>query len=218
MGAKYQIWGQPLLLDKPRHKALAHSGGIMKNLRRAVAATAVAFGVALTALTAAPAQDQAFAAPGCSTDWGSLTKSGPSVSSGEITNLRSGRHHCFDRLVLDIQDGNGAVGYLVRYQDVVQEFGSGEVLPLRGGAKIQVIVRAPAHDPSYTPTYDPAVKAEAVDVAGYSTFRQVAFAGTFEGQSLIGVGVRARLPMRVFTLAGPGDSHTRIVIDVAHHW
>jgi hypothetical protein len=33
----------------------------------------------------------------------------------------------------------------------------------------------------------------------------------------LGLGVRARLPFRVFTLAGPG-SGTRLVIDVAHQW
>jgi hypothetical protein len=54
-------------------------------------------------------------------------------------------------------------------------------------------------------------------VSGYRTFRQVAYAGSFEGQTTIGVGVRARLPFRVFTLAGPG-SNSRLVIDVAHHW
>ena len=54
-------------------------------------------------------------------------------------------------------------------------------------------------------------------MSGYRTFRQVAYAGSFEGQTTIGLGVRARLPFRVFTLAGPG-SNTRLVIDVAHTW
>jgi hypothetical protein len=40
----------------------------------------------------------------------------------------------------------------------------------------------------------------------------VAWAGSFEGQSTIGLGVRARLPFRVLQLPG------RLVIDVAHHW
>ena len=57
----------------------------------------------------------------------------------------------------------------------------------------------------------------AVNVAGYTTFRQVAWAGSFEGQTSIGLGVRARLPFRVFTLAGPGGG-SRIVVDVAHRW
>jgi hypothetical protein len=54
-------------------------------------------------------------------------------------------------------------------------------------------------------------------VTGYQTFRQVAWAGSFEGQSTIALGVRARLPFRVFTLAGPGTG-SRLVIDVAHFW
>lgn len=190
----------------------------MRNLRRTVGATAVAFGMALTILTSAPAQDQALAAPGCAVTWGSLPKTGENLSAGNISNVRSGRHDCYDRLVVDLRDASGPNGYLVRYKNVVRQFGSGKAVPLRGGAKIEVIVRAPAHDGSYTSTYSPANSAEAVNVSGYSTFRQVAFGGSFEGQSLIGVGLRARLPMRAFTLAGPGDEGTRIVIDVAHHW
>jgi hypothetical protein len=51
-----------------------------------------------------------------------------------------------------------------------------------------------------------------VNVSGYRTFRQVAWAGSFEGQTNIGLGVRARLPFRVFTMPG------RLVVDVAHLW
>ena len=52
-------------------------------------------------------------------------------------------------------------------------------------------------------------------VPGFSTFRSVTNAGSFEGQTTYGLGVRARLPFRVFTIAG---GHGRIVVDVAHHW
>ena len=45
----------------------------------------------------------------------------------------------------------------------------------------------------------------------------MAFAGTFEAVTQIGLGVRARLPFRVFTLDGPGNG-SRLVIDVAHRW
>jgi hypothetical protein len=75
----------------------------------------------------------------------------------------------------------------------------------------------PAHDDNYNPTYTPANRTELVNVSGYRTFRQVAWGGSFEGQTTIGLGVRARLPFRVFTLDGPG-SGSRIVIDVAHRW
>jgi len=56
-----------------------------------------------------------------------------------------------------------------------------------------------------------------VSVSGYSTFRQVASAGSFEGYTTIALGVRARLPFRVFT-APWADRGSRLVIDVAHRW
>ncbi len=68
-----------------------------------------------------------------------------------------------------------------------------------------------------TPTYAPHDRLHAVDVTGFRTFRQVAFLGTFEGQTEIVLGVRARLPFRVFFLSGPGAG-SRVVIDVAHRW
>ena len=57
-------------------------------------------------------------------------------------------------------------------------------------------------------------------VAGFDTFRQVAWAGSFEGQTTLALGARARLPFRVLTLDGtPSSDHTpRLVIDVAHRW
>jgi hypothetical protein len=66
-------------------------------------------------------------------------------------------------------------------------------------------------------TYRPADPSRAVAVGGFTTFRQVAFLGTHEAQTQIGLGVRARLPFRVFVLRGPG-SGSRLVIDVAHRW
>ena len=54
-------------------------------------------------------------------------------------------------------------------------------------------------------------------MASYSTFREVAYGGSFEGYTTIGLGVRARPPMRVFPLPGPANGD-RFVVDVAHHW
>jgi hypothetical protein len=58
---------------------------------------------------------------------------------------------------------------------------------------------------------------EAVNVAGFDTFRQVVDSVSWEGQTQIGLGVRARLPFRVFVLTGPGAG-SRLVIDVADNW
>ena len=152
----------------------------------------------------------------CGLVWGSLAKTDDTLAAASVTNVRTGRHYCFDRMVVDL---NGpAVGYLVRYVPKVVEDGSGFTVPVRGGARLQVTVKAPAYDPNTgQPKYMPANRAELSNVAGYQTFRQVAWAGSFEGQTNIGLGVRARLPFRVFTLDGPG-SGSRLVVDVAHYW
>ncbi len=59
-----------------------------------------------------------------------------------------------------------------------------------------------------------------VDVTGYRTFRQVAWAGSFEAHTTLALGVQARRPVRVLTLDGtPNRGDTpRLVIDVAHSW
>lgn len=178
----------------------------------AIAATGA---LLLTAPTATPA---ATAASYCGIEWGSLPKPGGSTySQGQVTDVRSGQHPCFDRLVVDVDSPQDELSYDVRYVDTVHEDGSGKEVPLRGGAALQVVVRAPAHDEDGRPTYDPEDRTELVDVDGYDTFRQVAWAGSFEGQTTMGLGTRARLPFRVMVLDGPGDRE-RLVIDVAHRW
>ena len=152
----------------------------------------------------------------CPRGWGSLPEANSRMTQAPVTAVRTGRHACYDRLVFDLR--GRAPGYDVRYVGTVYQDGSGFRVPLRGGAKLQIVVRAPAYDISTgKPTYTPNNPKELSNVTGYSTFRQVAFAGSFEGQTTIGLGVRARLPFRVFTLAGPG-SGSRLVVDVTHHW
>jgi hypothetical protein len=171
------------------------------------------------AVALAPAPASASAATTCTATtagWGSLAKSLNRLSTAPITNVRAGRNTCFDRLVVDIR-GRGA-GYTARYVSQVLNQGQGAVVPLRGGAKLDVVIKDPAHNINTgAPTYRPANSRELVNVAGFSTFRQIASGGSFEGYTTIGLGVRARLPMRVFILNGPGTG-SRVVIDVAHHW
>jgi hypothetical protein len=157
----------------------------------------------------------ASAATTCAVTWGSLTKSDPAFRISQIADVRSGRHACYDRLVIDLK--GRATGYTVRYVTSVTAPGSGHVVPLRGGAKLMIVVNATTYDLNGTVVYAPANPRELTPVAGYRTFRQVALAGSFEGETTIGLGVRARLPMRAFVLPGPGNG-TRLVIDVAHTW
>lgn len=169
---------------------------------------AIAATIASTAVVA-PAAAQA--APYCGITWGSLAKEASPGSTALLTNVRVGGHGCYDRLVLDM---TGDVhGYSVRYVDQVVFDGSGQPVALRGGARLEVIARAGAEptDSFFLPN------GEIANVSQYRTFRHVAWAGSFEGQTTIGLGVRARLPFRVFILDGPG-SGSRLVIDVAHRW
>lgn len=158
-------------------------------------------------------------ASGCPTVyWGSLPEQSASATARPIADVRTGQHPCYDRLVVDLGAGSGTAGYLVRYVDRVYSQGRGAVVPVTGGAAIEIVVHAPAFRVSTgAPTYRPADPAQLAKVTGYATFRQVAWGGSFEGRSTIALGVRARLPMRVFTMAGPGAGQ-RLVIDVAHHW
>jgi hypothetical protein len=149
----------------------------------------------------------------CGIDWGSGTKSGPASHGAPMVGLRAGQHDCYDRLVFDLSGPVG--GYHVSYVDEMTEDASGNPVPLRGGGKLSVTVHSPAYDTSSEPwesTYVYTNRAELVDVTGYRTFRQVAWAGSWEGSTSVGLGVRARLPFRVFTV---GD---RVVVDVAHLW
>ncbi|WP_067474858.1 AMIN-like domain-containing (lipo)protein [Nocardia amamiensis] len=157
----------------------------------------------------------ASAAPDCTATWGSLPKTSQTRSVATLTGVRAGRHECFDRLVFDI--AGPVTGYHVGYVERVAMDGSGALVPLRGGAALSISLNAPAHDDAYNATYNPGDRAELAGVRDYRTFRQVAWAGSFEGQTTVGLGVRARLPFQVHTLTGPG-SGSRIVVDVAHTW
>jgi hypothetical protein len=131
-----------------------------------------------------------------------------------VTGVRAGRHACYDRLVVDLK--GRAPGYTVKYVSNVYTEGQGALVPLRGGAKLLVVVNAPAYTQNGTASFTPRNPKEVVDVTGWTTFRQVAWAGTFEGYTSMGLGVRARLPFRVFTL--DDGTTSRLVIDVAHRW
>ena len=148
-------------------------------------------------------------AAGCVTDWGCARQVVPAMGTGEVDAVRAGRDVCWDRIVIDIDGPAG--GYRAEYVGQVTADGSGAVVPVPGGARIQFVVNHPAQ------SLGVGVGQPVAAVAGFATVRSAVFAGSFEGMTTFGVGTRARLPFRVFTLAGPGG-HSRIVLDVAHRW
>ena len=173
--------------------------------RGARAIAALAAGAALIAAPAASGAGTANAAPYCGITWGSLAKTSAPLTSGRLDGVRAGRHACFDRLVLDMT--GRAPGFDVRYVTTVRSQGSGFPVPVAGGARLEVVAHKGATSAPVMPS-----------VAGFRTFREVKWGHSFEGHTTIALGVRARLPHRVFTLYDPSTNRSRLVVDVAHHW
>jgi hypothetical protein len=153
-------------------------------------------------------------APYCGLTWGSQAKSVTAAgSAASITGVRAGRHTCYDRFVVD-----NATWARVSYVATVHTEGQGLPIPLRGAADLQIITNRAESVTTGVSTFHPANRNELVNLAGFRTLRQAAFGGSFEGQSTLGLGVRARLPFRVFVLPAGGGQPSRVVIDVAHAW
>jgi len=182
--------------------------------RPVVAALALSVTAALGAVVVpAPAEAAAHRAAVCATRWGSQPQFADGRSTAPVSGVRAGRHACFDRLVVDV---DGPLGpWTVRYVDRVFRDGRpGEEVPLRGGARLEVAVHQP---PLATDAWF-REDGSLLDTRGYRTFRELAWAGEpGGGRTLLGLGVRARLPVRAFVLPGPGTG-SRLVVDVAHRW
>ncbi len=174
-------------------------------------------GTVVEGAASAGAATRAASAPYCGITWGSLDKSGGGLSPAPLLTTRTGQHDCWDRLVFEF-DGR-ANGFNIGYRSEVYTEGEGRPLSgqTAGGALIRVQLLEPTYDQQGHITYPFRTGDHVANVGGYRTLRDVVYGGSFEGYSTFAVGVRARLPFRVFVLAGPG-SHSRIVLDVAHRW
>lgn len=124
-----------------------------------------------------------------------------------LRRLRAGRNREFDRLVFDL---DGPVpGVRVQYVAELRHQGTGDVIPLRGRAVVQVDIHpATAHTDGGHPTPDGPLP----DLTGFAALRELADAGDHEAQLTWGIGVAARTGLRATTLTGP----TRVAVDVWH--
>jgi hypothetical protein len=179
----------------------------MRVIVRAITALG-AVGLVMTAV-AMPALARTSHSAACSTSWGTNAKHNGSTGTVRtpIKAVRAGKHACFDRLVVDLGSGPRPP-YSVQYVRQILAQGSGQPLSVRGHAKLLIVVRGPAGR-GYHPN-----AVNLADVSGFTTFRQVRGAGSFERVTAIGLGVRAKLPFRV-SLLGSATSW-RLDIDVAH--
>ena len=168
-------------------------------------------------LTGAGAVSTAAAAPQaavCETGWGSITKSEPGsiAMASSLTDVRTGRHACYDRMVFDIPGMTTAdpALYWVQYVPGFARPPSQTGIPVAGGAVIEIDFTAPVDDSQYS--VELADPLPGLDLRGYRTFRDAKFGGNYDGATHIGLGVRAKLPFRVLVLPD------RLVVDVAHTW
>ncbi|MFI6638580.1 hypothetical protein [Streptomyces sp. NPDC050504] len=184
-------------------------------MRRTTTA-AVALAVAGTGLVGtAGTAGAAPAATSCSARWGSGLKTVPDSTGKPLKNIRTGRNTCYDRMVFDVTGPAGRTGYHVSYVTKFRQDGSGTPIPVAGGAVLQVVVNAPSYDPATAKPVYPGRAGKplpGVDVKGYRTFKDTKFGASYEGQTQVGVGVRARLPFRVL------QSGDKLIVDVAHTW
>jgi len=148
------------------------------------------------------------AAPYCGLTWGSGPESSSTTTTSSLTNIRTGRHDCYDRMTFDLS-GTGSTGYKVEYVSSVTGIASDKPIHLTGGAKLRIVINARIKS-TYKGVEDKTLPG--VNLSGYKTFKSAKYGSSFEGKTLVGLGVRSKLPFRVF------KSGNHVVVDVAHYW
>lgn len=142
---------------------------------------------------------------------GSVVAAAPATSQPSVpvlTNIRTGLHPGYDRIVLDMSGPAPGVSY--RLVDELIADGSGDIVWLTGEHFIEVVANpAAAHNASGNPTYTGPQKFRTRNL---SNVMAVAITGDFEAYLSVGLGTRTRTWVRTFTLTSP----TRVVIDVGH--
>ena len=146
------------------------------------------------------------------TDLGAFTPPGTElVSDGDasgyvVTQVRAGEHDGYDRVVYQLEGGEGTPGYRVGYVDQAVEDPSGEVRQVDGDAILQVWLVGTTY-PMETGPQEHAQDLRPADGDVEHVVRPL----TFEGmtQSFVGVDDGPR-PFRVTVLTDPA----RVVVDL----
>ncbi|GHG21537.1 MULTISPECIES: AMIN-like domain-containing (lipo)protein [Amycolatopsis] len=127
-----------------------------------------------------------------------------------LISIRTGLNPGFDRIVLDLSAGTVPGNLNYQLVDELTADPSGEIVWLTGEYFINVSAfPLVAHDANGNPTYTGPQKFRTRNLTNVMA---IALTGDFEAQTSIGIGVRTRTAVNVFTLTGPN----RVVIDVAH--
>ncbi|QFZ22701.1 AMIN-like domain-containing (lipo)protein [Saccharothrix syringae] len=125
-----------------------------------------------------------------------------------LTNVRTGQHAGFDRVVLDLNGPRPE--FFIRCVDQLIADPSGNPVNLPGSYFLEVrSAPAAAHDDAGNPTY---TGPRQFDTPGLANVQAFAITGDFEANLTVGLGLRRDSWHRVLLL----DAPTRLVIDVGH--
>lgn len=128
-----------------------------------------------------------------------------------VTDIRTGVHPGFDRVVFDLDGtGPGTPGWDVRYVAEARDDGSGHLVDVAGDSILEVRISGTA---APTDSGVPGADRTPIHPADLEAVEEVAYRTWFEGYSTAFVGIDgAERPFRVFLLTDP----IRVVLDVQH--
>ena len=148
--------------------------------------------------------------PPASTASVSATALPSDAGKATLVDIRATTGTCGDEVIFDI-DGVRSVGYRIGYQEHLLGIGKGDIIPVKGGAVLVVSVTAPAYDAAGEATYQPKDPNNLVSVSGLTSVQQVAWGGSFEGSTLVGIGLDKVHPFKV--VATPGK-HMHLIVEI----
>ncbi len=148
--------------------------------------------------------------PGATTD-PKTSVAPPAPPVALLTDVRSGRQPCADRVVFDFQ--NQAPGFTVQYQPGPFTFGeSGEPVTIEGSAFLVVqLTPASGFDLSQPDAPQTYTGPDRITPSGLTHVREIRQLSDFEANLLWVIGLDSTRPFTVATLTGP----TRVYIDIA---
>jgi hypothetical protein len=130
------------------------------------------------------------------------------LSSLYGTDIRTGRHECFERVVVEFGGTGELPGYRVAYEsDPILDSPSGEPVDVAGDATLVISFGA------WMPTMEGAGYSGPREITpgNVSTILELVQIENFESMSAWAVGLDRQRPFTVFTLGDP----VRIVVDIA---
>jgi hypothetical protein len=133
-----------------------------------------------------------------------------SIARANITDVRTGTHDGYDRVVFEFADGLPEAS-LERAEPPFTQDASGEPIDVQGESFLRLILRGGTKQTlEGTISYDGPTEFE----AGYPALVHLIEGGDFEAQSTWYFGLAAESCVRVLTLTDDGTA--RLVIDIEH--